>query len=133
MLIWSTVNPEGLQPGYKGFFLTQNDINDCVNSGSLVGKPVKIEHKGGAIGNVVSCWKSGNKMDCLMEISDDLLRSQVLQEYISDGRVGECSLGYRVNFQASATGQKQWKDYVEVSIVKKGDRPKCKIHAFSYQ
>lgn len=132
MLIWSTVNPEGEQAGYSGFYLTQCDIDHCVKNNSLIGKPVKVEHKGQAIGKVVSTWKSGGKLDCLMEISDELVGSRVLQEYIAQGRVDECSLGYRVNMQSSAQSVKHLeKDFVEVSIVKKGDRPKCKIHAFT--
>lgn len=133
MLIWSTVNPEGEHETYQGFYLNQRDIDDCVAHNKLVGCPVKIEHKGAAIGNVVSAWKSGSKLDCLMDIDDDMFRSQVVQEYIRQGRVSECSLGYKVNFQASASrgARTTHKEFVEVSLVKKGDRPKCKIHSFT--
>ena len=131
MLVWSTVNPEGENAGYQGFYLTEQDIDSCVRDNKLVGCPVKAEHKGAPVGRVVSTWKNNGKLDCLMELDEHCFRSNLLQEYISNGRVSECSLGYKVNFQASSVATPISKEFVEVSIVKKGDRPKCQIHAFT--
>ncbi len=68
MLVWGTANPEGLGDSYNGLFFRAADIRQSVDE--IVGKPVKIEHKGADVGRVVSAWtdRSG-KLDLLLEIN----------------------------------------------------------------
>jgi hypothetical protein len=68
MLVWGTANPEGLGDSYNGLFFRAADIQQSVDE--IVGKPVKIEHKGADVGRVVSAWtdRSG-KLDLLLEIN----------------------------------------------------------------
>lgn len=133
MLVWGTVNPAGEGDGYRGFFLTRDDIRRCVDTHEMVGKPVKIEHKGADVGRVVSAWRnSTGQMDCLLEVHEHNLESAVIARFVGQGVCKELSLGYMVDVQNSARGVcASNKRVVEVSIVRKGARDRCFIHGFA--
>ena len=55
MLVYGTCNPEGYgDSSYEGLYLTDADIREMTPS--MVGVPVKIEHRGMDVGKVVSAW-----------------------------------------------------------------------------
>jgi hypothetical protein len=130
MLIWGTVNPDGEDNNHTGVLLRQKDIDDIAAYNSLIGKPVKLEHKGGNIGIVKSAWKHNNRLDCVLEI-DNNVEGLFAQEFIQKGKCRELSLGYVIDMKHSngeITGGK--KQVMEVSIVKKGARHECDIRGF---
>ena len=131
MYLWGTVNPDGENENHTGVLLRQKDIDDISSLGSLLGKPVKLEHKGGDVGRVVSAWKHGNRLDCVLEI-DNNVEGLFAQNFIKDGRCKELSLGYIIDMKHS-DGQIRGgsKRVMEVSIVKKGARHECDIRGFS--
>lgn len=133
MLVWGTVNPVGEGPNYKGFFLTQEDIARCVERGEMVGKPVKIEHKGASVGRVVSAWQNRQgQMDCVLELDQGNLEGAVISKFVDKGFTRELSLGYEVDVrQSEGSITAANKRVVEVSIVKKGARANCFIHGFA--
>lgn len=56
MLLYGTANPVGYgNEDYNGIYLTDTDITKIVPEMKNV--PVKIEHRGGNIGRVISAWK----------------------------------------------------------------------------
>lgn len=130
MLLWGTVNPDGESNDHTGVLLRQKDVDNIASLGSLVGKPVKLEHKGGDVGRVVSAWKHGNRLDCVLEIHNNV-EGLFAQNFIQGGRCKELSLGYIIDMKHS-DGQIQGgsKRVVEVSIVKKGARHECDIRGF---
>jgi hypothetical protein len=131
MLVWGTVNPEGEHDSHAGVLLRQKDIDDIASHGSLLGKPVKLEHKGAEIGQVKSVWKHNNRLDCVLQIHDNV-EGLFAQDFIQSGRCKELSLGYIIDMKHSKgeiTGGK--KQVVEVSIVKKGARHECEIRGFA--
>ena len=133
MLLWGTVNPDGEDNSHTGVLLRQRDIDDLAATNGLVGKPVKIEHGGGDVGRVVSAWKHGNRLDCVLEIDRNTAESLFAQSFIKMGKTRELSLGYSVTMQQSANGiiNGGKKEVLEVSLVKKGARNDCHIRAFS--
>lgn len=130
MLIWGTVNPDGEDESHTGVLLRQRDVDSIAESGSLIGKPVHIEHKGGEVGRVISAWKHGNRLDCVLQI-DNNVEGLFAQNFVSGGRCRELSLGYVIDMQQS-DGQIKGgsKRVVEVSLVKKGARHECDIRGF---
>ena len=82
-------------------------------------------------------WKNGsNGLDCILEInSGGSLDGAVISSLIGGNCARELSLGYRVRMdmsEASSSGHAHLeKEVVEVSIVKRGMRPDCHIHAYS--
>lgn len=133
MLLWGTINPTGEDDVYNGFYYTKSDLQKCVQSCELIGKPVLIEHTGSEIGTVVSAWQnSRGQMDCILDIANNNLESRVISRFINDGVCRELSLGYKVDIQNSANGMHAGdKHVVEVSVVRKGARDSCHIHAFT--
>lgn len=133
MLLWGTVNPDGEDNTHTGVLLRQQDIDDLAASGSMLGKPVKIEHKGGSVGKVVSAWQCGNHLECILQVDRDSIEGMFAQDFIKTGRCKELSLGYNITMQQSADGQLAAgrKEVMEVSIVKKGARHECFIHGFT--
>jgi hypothetical protein len=131
MLLWGTVNPDGEDDAHTGVLLRQKDIGEIASSASLVGKPVKLEHKGDAVGHVVSAWQHGNRLDCVLQI-DNNVQGLFAQNFVSSGRCKELSLGYTIEMQHS-DGQIKGgnKQVVEISIVKKGARHECDIRGFT--
>lgn len=133
MLLWGTVNPDGEDNTHTGVLLRQQDINDLATSGSMLGKPVKIEHKGETVGKVVSTWQSGNHLECILQVDRDNVEGMFAQDFIKTGRCKELSLGYNITMRQSSEGQLEAgrKEVMEVSIVKKGARHECYIHGFT--
>jgi len=130
MLIWGTVNPDGEQNDHVGVYLRQKDIDDIARTNALVGKPVKIEHKGGDVGHIVSAWKHGNRLDCVMQINNNV-EGLFAQKFIEGGKCRELSLGYQIDMQNSAGVMNGGtKHVVEVSLVKNGARHECDIRGF---
>jgi len=131
MLVWGTVNPDGEDNNHEGVLLRQRDIDDIARMGSLVGKPVKIEHRGNNIGEVQSVWKHNNRLDCILKINDNI-EGLFAQDFIQSGKCKELSLGYIIDMKhsnGSITGGN--KHVVEVSIVKKGARHECNIRGYT--
>lgn len=55
MLVYGTCNPEGYgDASYEGLYLTDADIQSIAPQ--MSGVPVKVEHMGSAVGNVVTAW-----------------------------------------------------------------------------
>jgi hypothetical protein len=131
MLLWGTVNPDGEDNEHTGVLLRQKDIEEIAQGASLVGKPVKLEHKGDPVGHVVSAWQHGNRLDCVLKI-DNNVQGLFAQNFVSSGRCKELSLGYTIEMQHSDGQIKGGKKQVmEISIVKKGARHECDIHGFT--
>jgi hypothetical protein len=133
MLVWGTVNPEGVEDSHMGVLLRERDIVDLSDTNALVGKPVKIEHQGGDVGRVMHAWKHDNRLDCLMQIDRDTAESLFAQSFIRMGRTPELSLGYSVTMQQSRDGKINGgrKEVLEVSLVRKGARHDCHVRGFS--
>jgi hypothetical protein len=138
MLIWGRANPQAMQDGYRGVYLNKQDMVDMVQqievskrSGNKI--PVLIEHTGDGIGHVVSAWIQDNTLQCVLELKDKSLESAIGQRLVRDGLVQELSLGYLLDIKQSklnqATGQIEScsKHLQEISLVKKGARPNCRI------
>lgn len=122
---------QGLHESYNGFFFRGSDIDRAVRD--VVGKPVKVEHKGVDVGTVVSAWVDKGKLDLLLEIDPRVVEGALVAGLVKTGACRELSLGYSVRVTASAQGEDVAgeKQIQEVSLVRKGDRHKCHIHAFS--
>lgn len=141
MLVWGTCQPIGEDNDYEGLFYTQKDIDECIDSNEMHGKPVKIEHTGNDIGHVVSAWKNSNgQIDCLLNIDETKIEGKLASQFVNSGICKELSLGYVVDMRQSAINDQGRvkmgaaravkKQIVEVSIVKKGARERCFIHSF---
>jgi hypothetical protein len=132
MLLFATANPKGEDNQHKGVFLRECDVNELVSNGSLVNLPLHIEHCSENIGEIVSAWQHNNRIDCVLRINDNSIESLVAQKFVQNGLCPELSLSYSVTMQNSKDGLKgEKKELIEVSLVKKGARPDCHIHAFS--
>jgi hypothetical protein len=149
MLIWGTANPTGeCNDTYHGVYLKHQDIDVFVND--ICNKPVKVEHVGDPVGKVVHAWKNAQHgLDCIMEVDERSLNGAIISSLVDHECAKELSLGYRVRLNMSAlphsssssnregtaatsSGENVCleKEVVEVSIVKRGMRPNCKIHGF---
>jgi hypothetical protein len=131
---WGTVNPEGEAGDYNGLFLTSEDIKNAVRDKSLDGLPLKIEHKGVAVGKVVTAWDNRGKLDILVEVDQSVLEGDVVSRFVSHDICKDFSLGYTVGLQyseAAQTYKPAQKTFNEVSIVRKGARDSCKIQGYS--
>ena len=133
MLLIGTANPPG-QPEstYNGLWLKQEELADLVQNGSLRGVPVKTEHTGSNIGQVVSSFlDSSGALQLLMEIETSGVEGAITAGFVKDRIAGDLSLGYTVDLRNSdnhiRAGEKR---VLEVSVVRKGAREKCHIHAF---
>jgi hypothetical protein len=135
MYVWGTANPAGeTDETYNGLYLTKNNIDEIVQNGTLVGLPVKVEHKGVDIGVVVSSWKNGDKLDILVSLDRNSLESDITSKFVEGGICQDFSLGYTVELaHSSVTGMltTSRKIVKEVSVVRRGARPDCHIHAYT--
>lgn len=137
-LIWGTANPEGLANSYNGVYLNKEDITSMVQqvkTANDVGEPIPVhlEHKGIALGHVVSAWEHNGTLQCVLELNERVLEGSISKEFVKSGIVKDLSLGYSVDMQQSKKyGIKtQNKILKEISVVKQGARRHCHIHAFS--
>jgi hypothetical protein len=135
-LLWGTANPEGMQ-NYQGVYLSAEDIQDMidqVNSANNRGDPtpVHVEHKGVQVGRVVTVWEHQGKLECVLEINNKVLEGSIGSEFVRSGICRDLSLGYTVSLEQSDSGIKVGKKVLkEISVVKKGARPRCHIHCVS--
>ena len=132
MLVFGTASPS--EPNsHSGVLIRERDIEDIARSGALVGKKVLIEHMGEPVGEVVSAWQHGTRLDCVLRIDKSNPEGRFAQSFIKTGRCPELSLGYKIAMQQSDDGHIEGgtKEVVEVSLVKKGARHECFIHAFA--
>lgn len=103
MLVYGTANPVGYgNEDYEGLYLTDRDIDEITPQ--MVGVPVKIEHKGGDVGKVVSAWKHNGRMDLLLDIDGAGLESVFGREFVKRGMCKDLSLGYNVQMSRSPAG-----------------------------
>lgn len=133
MLVWGTANPTGeCDETYHGVFLQHRDIDAFVQE--ICNKPVKVEHVGNPVGKVVHAWKNAQRgLDCIMQIDQNSLDGAIITSLVNNQCAKELSLGYRVRLNMSGNNKDKVcleKEVIEVSIVKKGMRPDCKIHGF---
>ena len=134
MYVWGTANPVGESSGYDGMYLTASEINNMVLDRQLPGLPVKIEHMGDSVGNIVSAWQHNGQLDLLLNIDEKSpnLSSVMAASFVAGAVCKDLSLGYTVGVQQSADGALSTKDkrVAEVSLVKRGARENCHIHGF---
>jgi len=137
MLLWGTANPEGMDNGYQGIFLNKDDVSSMVRqveAANSTGQPIPVhlEHKGVPVGRVVSAWAHNNTLQCVLRLDERVLEGSIGSEFVRKGICNELSLGYAVDLQNSATGMKALNKVLkEISVVKKGARHHCQIHAVS--
>ena len=134
-LLWGTANPEGLSDTYNGIYLNNADIKDVVaqieeSNKSGVPVPVHVEHKGVAMGLVVSAWENNGKLECVLSLDNKVFEGTLGTEMGRSGMCKDLSLGYNVSMENSKSGgvRVKRKFISEISIVKKGARAKCHIH-----
>jgi hypothetical protein len=132
-LLWGTANPEGMK-NYRGIYLNQDDIKDMIGQVNEANKttakiPVLVEHKGIHIGHVVSAWEHEGKLECVLAINNKILEGSLGSEFVRHGVCRDLSLGYDVSLEQSRAGIKVGRKKIkEISIVKRGARPRCHIH-----
>jgi len=132
MLVWGTANPEGLCESYNGLYFKTSDLEKTVKD--IIGKPVKIEHKGVAVGSVVSAWVDrAGKLDLLLSIDSSVVEGSIISDLVDIGSCRDLSLGYSVKMQKSCIYEDKAGDktVLEVSLVRKGAREKCHIHGYT--
>jgi hypothetical protein len=129
MLVFGTASPAE-NNSHTGVYLRKDDISRLVRSGALLDLPVKIEHTSTSVGKVVSAWENGDRLDCVFRLNNDSIESIFAQEFVKSKRCPELSLSYAVTMQHSKDGVLSGadKEMIEVSIVKSGARPDCKIY-----
>ena len=132
MLIYGTANPSGEEESFMGVYLKRSDITEFVNNNSLLNLPLKIEHTDTQVGTVISAWEHNNRLDCVIRIDDDNIDGVFAKEFVRNGLCPELSLSYSVTMQHSKEGLSgEKKELLEISLVKRGARDGCHIHAFS--
>lgn len=102
MYVWGTANPCGeANETYKGLYLRHRDIDAFIRE--MPGKPVKVEHTGPNVGNVIHAWKNKkNGLDCIFEVKrEESLDAAVIASLINTKCAKELSLGYRVRMDMS--------------------------------
>lgn len=135
-LLWGTANPEGME-NYHGIYLNQEDIRDIISQISEANHsenriPVLVEHKGVQIGHVVSAWEHAGKLECVLALNERVLEGSLGSEFVRSGICKDLSLGYDVSLEQSQAGIKVGRKKIkEISIVKRGARPRCHIHGVS--
>lgn len=135
-LLWGTANPEGMQ-NYHGIYLNEEDIRDMIAQVDEASKraekiPVLVEHKGIQIGHVVSAWEHAGKLECVLALNNRVLEGSLGSEFVRSGICRDLSLGYDVSLEQSRAGIRVGKKRIkEISIVKRGARPRCHIHGVS--
>ena len=134
LILTGTANPEGEENAYNGLYMTKGDISDAVRDNAMDGLPVKIEHKGVAVGKVITSWINNGKMDLLIDVDEGIFEGNIVSRFVRDGVVNDLSLGYNVGLQfseQSKTFVAAKKTYNEVSIVRTGARSGCHINGYS--
>ena len=132
MLLLGTCNPSGEGAQYNGLYYTANELAALVHTNALRGVPVKTEHTGNEIGRVVSGFlDAGGALQCVMELDESTLEGAIAGGFVRDGVAADLSLGYSVDVQHTDDRLRAGaKKMLEISIVRKGARQGCHIHAF---
>jgi len=140
-LLWGTANPEGMR-NYNGVYLSTDDIRDMivqVDESIRRGNPmpVHVEHKGVSVGRVLTAWEHQGSLECVLELNDRVLEGSIGSEFVRAGICRDLSMGYTLDVKHSDKGKKDillWgrKRLKEISIVKRGARPRCHIHGVSH-
>ena len=136
-LLWGTANPEGMDNAYQGLFLNKDDIKSMVRQVEDANRknqpiPVHLEHKGVPVGRVVSAWAHNDTLQCVLQLDESVLEGSIGSEFVRKGICNELSLGYAVDLCNSAAGVKSISKMLkEISVVTKGARNHCMIHAVS--
>jgi hypothetical protein len=132
-LLWGTANPEGMK-NYHGIYLNQEDVTDMIKQVNEANQksqkiPVLVEHKGIEIGHVVSAWEHRGQLECVLSLNEKVLEGSLGSEFVRSGICRDLSLGYDVSLEQSKSGIRVGKKKIkEISIVKRGARPRCHIH-----
>ena len=133
MLVTGCANPAGEEAGYNGLYFTGAELEAVVRERRMLDCPVKAEHGGAALGRVVSSYlDAGGRLHCVMHIDEQSVEGAIAAGLVRDGIAQELSLGYAVDVAHSADGdmQAQTKHILEVSLVRKGARDACYVHAY---
>ena len=137
-LLWGTANPEGMSNDYQGIYLNKDDIQSMVRQVEAANKrsekiPVHLEHKGVPVGHVVSAWAHNDTLQCVLQLDESILEGSIGSQFVRKGICNELSLGYTVELKNSESGQMKVANKLlkEISVVKKGARNHCHIHAVS--
>lgn len=137
-LLWGTANPEGMSNDYQGIYLNKDDIQSMVRQVEAANKrsekiPVHLEHKGVPVGHVVSAWAHNDTLQCVLQLDESTLEGSIGSQFVRKGICNELSLGYTVELKNSESGQVKVANKLlkEISVVKKGARNHCHIHAVS--
>jgi hypothetical protein len=137
-LLWGTANPEGMSNDYQGIYLNKDDIQSMVRQVEAANRraekiPVHLEHKGVPVGHVVSAWAHNDTLQCVLQLNENTLEGSIGSEFVRKGICNELSLGYIVELKNSDSGQMKVANKMlkEISVVKKGARNHCHIHAVS--
>lgn len=141
LLLWGTANPEGMANDYQGLFLNKDDIQSMVQQVEAANRqgqpiPVHLEHKGVPVGKVVSAWAHRDMLQCVLQLDEGVFEGSIGSEFVRKGICNELSLGYAVDLRQSATTggiNAVSKILKEISVVKKGARHHCQIHAVSHK
>jgi hypothetical protein len=133
-LLLGVCNPRGERNTYNGLYFTQAELREIVDTRSLHGTPVKIEHSGAPVGEIVSAYLDNSEaLNCVMHIPEDNYRAEILAGFVRDGVALDLSMGYTIDVRhtENKTGYIAGKkNTVEVSIVRKGARDGCHIVAY---
>lgn len=137
MLVVGVCNPAGESEEYNGLYMTQSELEMAATA--MPGIPVKAEHAGVDIGTVVSAWiDDGQNLNCLVRLHNDSLPAYIAQGMVRDKIAADFSLGYTVDVRHSHHEQSddgRWqamgKRILEVSLVRRGARRGCHIHAYA--
>lgn len=130
-LLWGTANPPGVSDR-NSVYLSREDIGDMISQINTTAEriPVHVEHKGVAVGHVVSAWEHHGKMECVLQLDDTVFEGALGGEFVRNGLCKDLSLGYTLSLENSKSGgiSVRKKTIKEISIVKKGARQQCHIH-----
>ena len=132
MLLLGTCNPTGENACYNGLYYTADELAAMVRSNALRGIPVKTKHAGDDIGRVVSGFlDASGALQCVMELDEHTVEGAIAGGFVRDGVAADLSLGYSVDVQHTDDRLKAGaKKMLEISIVRKGARRGCHIHAY---
>jgi hypothetical protein len=141
MLICGQVNPPPLGADYNGFYFSESD-DVAGKARNLRGTPLRVEHNDKThVGQVLQGWTDSTTgaMWALAEINTKDLGGALTAAAVERGLYGEFSLGYKTRFgkknESDSSGSRHEKivvldkEIMELSIVKKGARDGCTIHA----
>jgi hypothetical protein len=138
MMVLGTANPAGEKETYNGLYFRHDELVSIVADRQLHGLAVKAEHTGATIGSVLSSFlDASGALQCVLEL-DDSVEGAIAGGLVRDGIAADLSMGYAVDVQhSSSSGSANKhrlvagkKKTIEVSLVRKGAREGCHIHAF---